>query len=223
MFPDHKPLVIFGAGAFASLTAHCVTHDSPRTVAAFTVDAPYAGPGTHEGLPLVAFEVVRDYFPPETHDMLLSLGYIKMNQLRQARSEEAKAMGFGLVSYVSSRASVWPDLEIGENALIFEHAILQSFVRLGDNVIVRPGAIIGHHTQVRSHTFIASGVLTGGRVTVGEHCFLGLGAILRDGISIAEGCFVGAGAVVLADTEPDGIYVGNPARRVQNKTPLELT
>jgi len=65
--------------------------------------------------------------------------------------------------------------------------------------------------------------VTGGNVTIGDHCFIGLGAVLRDGITIADRCFLGAGAVVIADTEPDGVYVGNPARRLPNRTSLDIT
>ena len=223
MLNAKKPLVLFGASTFTSLAAHCVTHDAKRSVAAFTIDAPYVRADTHEGLPIVAFEKLTSYFPPHTHEILLPLGYRQINNLRQTRCEQAKSMGYSLANYVSTRACVWPDMPIGENVIIYEQAILQSLVRLGDNVIVRSGANIGHHTRVGSHTLIASGVVTGGDVTINEGCFIGLGAILRDGITIGERCFIGAGAVVTADTEPDRVYLGNPARRLPNKTSLDVT
>ena len=218
-----KPLVLFGGSIFASLAAQCLTHDAHRKVAAFTVDASYVPTATCDGLPVVAFQRLADDFPPETHDILLPLGYTRMNEFRRERCEQAKAMGYTLACYVSSRASVWPDLPVGENVMIYEQAILQAFVTLGENVTVRSGANIGHHSLVGSHSFIASGVVTGGKVTIGEHSFIGLGAILRDNISIGRRCFIGAGAVVIADTEPDGIYVGNPARRLPNKNSLDIT
>ncbi|WP_295428816.1 acetyltransferase [uncultured Thiodictyon sp.] len=220
---ERRPLVIFGGGTFASLAAHCVTHDGQRTVAAFTVDAAYARSETYEGLPLVAFETLIHQCPPETHDILVAVGYSRMNGLRHERCDQTIAMGYRLASWVSSRACVWPDLPVGRNVIIFEQAILQSYVRLGDDVIVRSGANIGHHSRVGSHTFVATGVVTGGNVTIGEHCFIGLGAVLRDGITIADRSFIGAGAVVVADTEADGVYVGSPARRLPNKRSLDIT
>lgn len=223
MSNSKKPLILFGASSFASLAAHCVTHDAKRSVAAFTVDATYVRAETYEGLPIVAFEKLTSYFPPHIYEILLPLGYMQMNKLRQTRCEQAKVMGYSLANYVSSRASVWPDMPIGENVIIYEQAILQSFARLGDNVIVRSGANIGHHSRVGSHTFIASGVVTGGKVTINERCFIGLGAILCEGITIGERCFISAGAVVTADAVPDGVYRGNPARRLPNKTSLDVT
>jgi sugar O-acyltransferase (sialic acid O-acetyltransferase NeuD family) len=206
-------VVLFGADTFASLAWFCLTHDSPWRVRAFTVDAAYLSNGSHEGLPVVPFEQLLEHYPPDKVRLLLPLGYHAINGLRRERYLQAKAMGYQFISYVSSRASTWPDLQVGENTLIYEHAIIQPFARIGSNVIIRSGTHISHHCQVADHAFVAAGVTLGGNVRIGEQAFIGLGAILRDGIQIAERTFVGAGAVVLRDTEADGVYVGNPARK----------
>ena len=57
---------------------------------------------------------------------------------------------------------------------------------------------------------------------MGEQAFVGVGAVLRDRIRIAPRSFIGAGAVVVNDTEADGAYVGNPARKLV-KTALEVS
>ncbi len=145
-----------------------------------------------------------------------------INGLRRARYEGAKAQGYEFVSYVSSRASTWPDLQVGENCMIYEHAIIQPFVRIGDNVIIRSGAHISHHCQVADHAFVAAGVTFGGNVKLGEQAYVGVGAVLRDRLIVAERSFIGAGAVVVSDTEADGVYVGNPARKTA-RTALDVT
>lgn len=218
----NKPLIIFGAGTFSSLAAYSLAHDAGREVAAFCVDRDFVGSGMHEGLPLVAFDLLAKSFPPADHDILIPLGWTKMNAVRQERCIQAKAMGYRIASYVSSRACVWRELRVGENVFIYEQSIVQPFVRLGENVTVRAGANLGHHSTVGNHSFIASSVVTGGNVSIGERCFIGLGAVLRDGIRIGDRCFIGAGAVVIGDTDPDGVYVGNPARKLE-KSSLDLT
>lgn len=217
-----RPIIIFGTNGLASLAAHCLIHDSRRTVAAFTVDGDFAQAEVHDGFPVVPFASLSERFPPASHDLLVPLGNRHMNAFREERCRQAAAMGYRLANYVSSHARVWPDTPIGSNVLIYENCIVQSFVKLGDNVILRAGANIGHHSVIGDNTFVASGVVTGGAVTIGSNCFIGLGAILRDGVRIADRCFVGAGAVVIADTEPDSVYVGNPAKKTA-KTSLEVT
>lgn len=217
-----RPVVLFGAGTFASLVRHCLVNDARREVVAFTVDGAYLERDNHDGLPLVAFESVTERFPPEVCDMVVSLGYARMNALRQERLQQARQLGYRVGSYVSSRASLWPDTAIRDNTLVYEGCVLQSYVEVGENVILRAGANIGHHSTVGSHSFVASGVVTGGRVKIGERCFVGLGAVLRDGITLGARSFIGAGAVVLGDTEPDSVYVGNPARRLEKRS-LDVT
>ena len=207
------PVVVFGAHVMASLTAYCLANDSGRQIAGFTVDAEYCQNHTYDDLPLVKFEDLEATFPPHAYELIIPLGPISINSLRRKRYMQAKQRGYRFASYISSRASVWRSSAIGENSLIFENAIIQPFATVGDNVIIRAGANIGHHGRVGDHTFIASGATFGGRVSVGEQVFVGLGAVIRDGISIADRTLVGAGAVLVASTESDGVYIGNPARR----------
>jgi sugar O-acyltransferase (sialic acid O-acetyltransferase NeuD family) len=215
------PLVIFGDRLMASVVWHCVTRDAQRQVVGFSVEASHRSREWHEGLPVVAFEELEAIFPPDGHELLIPSAAANVNGARRRLCEVARHKGYRLASYVSSQASVWPDAPLGEHCLVFERAVLQSFARLGRDVIVRSGANIGHHSVVADHCFIATGVVTGGNVTIGEQCFVGLGAVLRDGIRVAPRCLIGAGAVVLADTEPNGIYLGNPARRSMAKSAFE--
>jgi sugar O-acyltransferase (sialic acid O-acetyltransferase NeuD family) len=222
MNANQPPVVIFGCRSLASLLWHCMKYDAGREVAAFTVDVLPQGGTTHEGLPLVPFGEIADRYPPHEYEMLIPIDYSEINGLRRTRCDLAIQLGYHLTSYVSSCAVVPGDVIISDNCMLFEQAILQPFARLGKNTIIRAGANIGHHSVVGDHCFISSGVVTGGKVQIGEQCYIGLGAILRDNIRIAQRCLIGAGAVVIADTEPDGVYVGNPARRLE-KTSMEAT
>ena len=65
-------------------------------------------------------------------------------------------MGYSLVSYVSSKAILWPNVEIGENCFVMEGSIIQPFARIGDDVTIGPGNRIGHHSVIGDHCFLAS-------------------------------------------------------------------
>ncbi len=219
---DDRPVVIFGNLRSASLAWYCLLHDSSYKIAGFTVDAAYIESPQFEGLSLVPFETLDGYYPPEDYRLLIPMGYQHINGIRRSRYEQAKQRGYTFVSYVSSRASVWPDLKLGENVLIYEHAIIQPFARIGNNCIIRSGAHISHHCEVANHAFVGAEVAMGGDGYVGEQAFVGVGAVLRDRIRIAERTFIGAGAVVLQDTVADGVYAGNPARKASG-TALEAS
>ncbi|MDV3503087.1 acyltransferase [Marinobacter sp. M-5] len=54
-------------------------------------------------------------------------------------------------------------------------------------------------------------------VILERQVIVGAGSIIFPGVTIGEGCSVGAMTLVNKGTDPWGIYVGNPARRIKNR------
>ena len=207
------PLVIFGTGDIAQLAHYCFTRESSRQVAAFTVDRQYLASPTFCDLPVVAFEDVAQHYPASQYELFVALSYSKLNQLRKEKYLAAKAMGYRLASFISPRATVLNDGRIGDNCFIFEDNTIQPFVTIGSNVTLWSGNHIGHHSTIKDHCFIASHVVVSGGVEIGECTFIGVNATLRDHIKIGERCVIGAGALLLADAEPEGVYIGAGTER----------
>lgn len=207
-----KALVIFGAGDIAKLAHYYFTRDAGREVVAFTVDQQYRARDTYLGLPLHAFDEIRDRCPPETHDLFVAVSYAKMNRVRAERYEAAKRMGYALSSYVSTRCSFLTDAPVGDNCFILEDNTIQPFVEIGSDVTLWSGNHIGHESVIEDHCFVSSHVVVAGRVRIRPYCFIGVNATLRHGITIAPRTLVGAGAVVTKDTVEDGVYL--PPRAV---------
>lgn len=132
--------------------------------------------------------------------------------MRARKYAEAKAKGYPLVSYVSSRATVWPELAVGENCLIFEGNVIQPYASIGNNVMLWSANLIGHHSSIGDHCFVASHAVISGNVTVEPYCFIGVSATLRDGIRIGRASVIGAGSLILRNTAPESVYIGSGTR-----------
>jgi sugar O-acyltransferase (sialic acid O-acetyltransferase NeuD family) len=210
-----KKLVIFGSGDIAQLAHYYFSTDSEHEVVAFTVDASYMQEPTYCGLPVVAFENVATEYPPENYEFFVALSYSKLNAVRKEKYLAAKALGYRIASFISSHATVLNEGRIGENCFIFEDNTIQPFVTIGNNVTLWSGNHIGHHSIINDHCFIASHVVVSGGVEIGEQCFIGVNATLRDHIKVGEKCVIGAGALILADTEAEGVYVGEATERAK--------
>jgi len=208
-----KPLVIFGSGDIAQLAHYYFSTDSNYEVVAFTADANYIKESEFCGLPVIAFEDVAEKYPPDSYDFFVALSYSKLNAIRKEKFLAAKEMGYKLVSFISSRATVLNEGRIGENCFIFEDNTIQPFVTIGDNVTLWSGNHIGHHSVIHNHTFIASHVVISGGVEIGESCFIGVNATLRDHLKIGDRCIVGAGALLLENADPEGVYMGRATER----------
>lgn len=208
-----KDLVIFGTGDIAQLAHFYFSTDSEYDVVAFTVDASYISNATFCGLPVVAFEEIVQHYPSEKNDLFVALSYSKLNAVRKEKYLAAKALGYRLASFISSYATVLNEGRIGENCFILEDNTIQPFVTIGSNCTLWSGNHIGHHSTIKDHTFIASHVVISGGVQIGEQCFIGVNATFRDHIKIGEKCVIGAGALLLADANPEGIYMGTATER----------
>ncbi len=208
-----KPLVIFGIGDIGELAYHYFRTDSGRRVDAFSVDGAYVKEPSFQGLPVVAFEDIAAAFPPDTHDVFVAVSYTKLNAVRREKYLAAKAAGYGVASYVSSRATVLNEGRIGENCFILEDNTVQPFVTIGNNVTLWSGNHIGHHSTIRDHCFLASHIVVSGGVEIGESCFIGVNVTLRDHIRVGERCVLGAGALILENAEAEGVYIGQATER----------
>jgi len=57
-----------------------------------------------------------------------------------------------------------------------------------------------------------------GEIVIGRHAILGTNTIVFPGVTISEGSSIGANSVVNKSTEPWGIYLGTPARRIKDRS-----
>lgn len=214
-----REIVIFGGGDIAQLADFYFSNDSNRRVAAFTVDATFKQGDHLFGKPLVAFEEAVSLYPPDRYEIFVAIAYTKLNKLRADKVAEAKAKGYRLASYVSTRATVFPGFEVGENCFILEDNTIQPFATVGNNVTLWSGNHIGHHSTIEDDVFIASHVVVSGGVRIGQACFVGVNVTIRDHVSIGARSVLGAGALVLSDVPDKSVL--SPAATEISKVPSD--
>jgi sugar O-acyltransferase (sialic acid O-acetyltransferase NeuD family) len=199
-------LVVFGLSQWAELAHFYFQHDSNHQVVAFTADRQYLKETSFKNLPVVPFDEVEASYPPSEFAMFIPLSFKKMNHVRAEKYREAKQRGYKLVSYVSSKATTWPDFQCGDNCFIFEDNTIQPFVRIGNNVVMWSGNHIGHHTTIHNHVMITSHVVISGCCTIGEYCFFGVNSSVRDETVVAHDTLVGMDVSIARDTKEYEIY-----------------
>jgi len=207
-------IVIIGAGEFAQIAYEYFTHDSPYEVVAFSVEKNFLDKTELFGLPVVPFENLEDQYGPSEYRVYVAVTYTQLNRVRTRLYNEAKKKGYEFVSYVSSRAFVWHNVEIGGNCFIFENNVIQHMVKIGNNVILWSGNHVGHRTVIRDNVYVSSHCVISGYCDIGENCFLGVNSCYNDQIKVGKDCIIGSGAVVVKNTEDRKVYVGNPAKPI---------
>lgn len=210
-----KKLVIIGAGEFAEIAYEYFMYDSMYEVVAFAVERKYRVKEELFGKPIVEFENIQKIYPPDNYFVFVALYYGKLNRTRTRLFNECKSMGYRCASYVSSKAFVWYNVEIGENSFIFEDNTIQYHVKIGNNVVLWSGNHIGHRTVIEDNCWLTSHDVVSGFCKIGRNSFIGVNATIGDEVEIGADSVFGAGAVTVKSL-PDiaGVYVGNPVRKL---------
>lgn len=204
-----KKLILIGDSLFAEIAYEYFTVDSDYEVVAFAVEREYMQRDNLFGLPIVPFEELRANYAPDEHAFYAALVYTQLNRLRTRLYDTAKTMGYQPASYISSRAFVWRNVEIGEHSFIFEDNTIQPFVRIGSNVVLWSGNHIGHHSIIQDNCFISSHVVISGSCNIGMNCFFGVNATLGNDVTIGADCLLGAGATITKDVPENTLVKGN--------------
>jgi sugar O-acyltransferase (sialic acid O-acetyltransferase NeuD family) len=208
-------IILFGTGDIAQLAHYFFSLDKEHEIAAFTVDKEFIKEKTFLDLPVVEFKEVEKHFHPNNYKMFIAISYAEQNKVRKEKYLQAKAKGYNLISYISPRATIYDNVEIGDNCFIFEDNTIQPFVKIGNNVTLWSGNHIGHHSIIDDHCFITSHVVVSGGVKVESNCFIGVNATIRDHIVIKKGCLIGAGAIIMRSTKEEEVFI--PGRTKPSK------
>lgn len=148
---------------------------------------------------------------------------------------------------ISDKASIYncDQIELGDNSRIDDFCVISGKIKIGRNVHITPMCLVAGGEKgiiFEDFTTLAYGVqvftqsddysgktMTNStipvrykeefkqEVIVGKYSIIGAGSIIMPGVVLAEGTSIGAMSLVLKSTEPWGIYIGSPAKRVKNR------
>ena len=149
---------------------------------------------------------------------------------------------------ISDKASFYncDQIEIGDSSRIDDLCVISGKIKIGRNVHITPMCLVAGGEQwviFEDFTTIAYGVqiftqsddysgktMTNStipkeykneyksKVILRKYSIVGAGSIIMPGVVLSEGTSVGAMSLVLKSTEPWGIYVGNPVKRLKDRT-----
>jgi sugar O-acyltransferase (sialic acid O-acetyltransferase NeuD family) len=206
-------IIIYGNGKIARIIYHFVK--TKFDVVAFTVDREFinAGDEEFEALPLVPFESVQKTYSTKKHKMLVCVGYVAMNNVREAKYVEAKSKGYDFVNYIHPSVEIHDNIAIGENNIILDHVSLQPYVLVGNSNFIWSNAVVAHGAKIGNTNWITSGVVISGDTTIKSRCFLGVNASIGHNIQINNESFVGANTLVTKNTNEKEVLISKEGEK----------
>lgn len=209
-----KQVVLFGTNSAVVIAYYQLSASEDYRVVGFTLDSEYITETSMFDLPVVPFDQLETYFPKETHEMFIPIGYSRMNALREKKYLQAKEKGYTLITHTHPSAILSPDVETGENCLIGPYTVIQHGARIGNNVIVRENCHIGHDSVIQDHCFIAGHANISGNVIIEPNCFLGASCVIRDRLILKKRSLIGAGVTMLENSDENGVYMNRSPQKL---------
>jgi len=148
----------------------------------------------------------------EEYEFAIAIGN---NKIRLSLYQQLMLNKATLPNIIHPSAIVSTNSSFGEANVVFANSVINPAATIANACIINTAATIDHDCQLADAVHISPGVHLAGTVTVKKFSWLGVGSCSIQGITIAENCQIGAGATIIKSTQPNGLYLGTPAKRIK--------
>lgn len=216
-------LIIYGNGKIAKIVYHFLKKHF--NIVAFTVDNEFIQELNIETIPVVPFENVEKSYNIKNHKIIIAVGYVQMNNIREQKYLEAKEKGYQFVNYIHHSVDIHDNVVIGENNIILDHVTIQPYASIGNNNFIWSNAVVAHGSTIGDVNWVTSGVVISGDSTIKSKCFLGVNATIGHNIVVENENFIGANTLVTKNTKEKEVFISKEGEkfRLDSKRFLQFT
>lgn len=209
-----KKVVIIGAGGHAKVIADII-QKSGDMVYGFLDDNIEEGTiiGNNENFKIIG-DLNARFSLSVTHSDLEFIIAIGNNKRRKEVAEE----NIGNIKFYTAihpSAIIGLDVKLEPGTVIMANACINASAKIDKHCIINTGAIIEHDNVIKDYVHISPNATICGTVEIGELTHIGASATVKNNINITKNCIIGAGAVVVKNIEEEGVYVGVPAKLIE--------
>ncbi len=207
-----KHLYIFGTGGFGREALICFIDickaksiDYTQFVS-FVIDDEYHKDAYLMGVPVIK----KSQFNHEDGEVFIGLAdpYIRKEIVMKLPS----ATKFATLLHPTALISDW--VSIGEGTIVCAGSILTTQITIGKHAHFNLNTTVGHDCVIGDYFTSSPGVNISGNCVIGDNVFLGTNTAVREKTTICDNVIVGMSSSVLKSLDESGVYVGNPAKKV---------
>lgn len=203
---NQKKICIVGAGGFGREVYSSFKEIYNREFT-FMDDNPDLLGKTIMGVPVISFSE----FDVKLYDVVIAVGNPKT---REAITEKLPS-NTNYITLIHSTAIIMNDSEIGEGSIITAGCIVTCNVKIGKHSHLNLHSSVGHDCRIGEFFTTAPGARISGECVIGNNVYFGTNACVRQGVTITDETTVGMGGIVVKNIEKQGIYIGNPLKRLE--------
>lgn len=206
-----KKILLAGNAITAEILFGLLRRDARYNVVGFTVDDEFVAQGTLSDCRTVGLSEAVSAFSPDTHRVIMAMGYDNLNRTRESMFGRLKAMGYGVETYIHPDARVYTDNPLGEGSVVLPGAVIEPNAHVGSNTMIWCNVTLAHHSSVGDHCWLAACTVVSGNARVLHNTFLGVNCTVVNGVTVGEFNIVGAAALISRDTKSHSVHLARSA------------
>lgn len=106
------------------------------------------------------------------------------------------------------------NIEVDEGSFIGANSILTTNINLGKHALLNRGNHIGHDCKIGDYFSMMPGAIVSGNVTIKDQVYMGTNSSIKEKLKVCSMSTIGMNACIVKDIQIEGIYVGNPGKRL---------
>lgn len=202
------PVFIIGAGGHAKVVIATLLANSVACAGVFDDDSSLWGKKILEIPILGAVEELRDT------SSVMAVNAIGNNSVRRAICERFRNVSW--MTVIHPHTWIHRSVKIGCGTVVFAGSVLQPDTIIGRHSIINTSASVDHDCTIGHFCHIAPGCHIAGGVEMGDEVFMGIASSAIPYIKVVSNTVIGAGSTVIKNIDVCGVYVGTPARRIND-------
>lgn len=216
-----KNAIIFGNTSFSTMIKYYITKYTNINIVAFCVNQAYIKEAYLDGIPVVSFETIESYYPPDKFDFFIAVGNNSMNIVRENIYNSLLEKGYKILNFIHPSVVI-ESASIGQGNIILEGVSIGYHVKIGNGNIIWNNVTLSHEDSIGNFNYIAPSSTLAGRVTVKSNCFLGLNCTIKNDVTISNYTLVGAGCYINKSTLEKDIFISTSTLHLENKNSIDF-
>ncbi|MFN3589117.1 MAG: acetyltransferase [Spirosomataceae bacterium] len=208
---NKKEIVLVGGGGHALACLDVIEATNQFSVVGVLDMAPTNLPIPYLGKDEMAVALIQN----KPHLLFINtVGQVKFTTSRRRLYDFYASIGVKWATVISPLAYVSPHALIGEGSIVMHGAFVNAGAEIGKQCIVNTRAIVEHGVSVGDFCHISTNAVVNGDTLIGSDTLVGSSATIIQGVRIPEHVVIGANSTVVQSVYEEGIYVGNPIRKI---------
>lgn len=210
---SQKKICIVGASGFGKETLCCLIDSLASSevkiedAACFMVED-----SAYSEKEIMGIEVIpQSKFDPALYKVVVAIG--DPSTRKKVVENLPNETEYTSIIHPTAVISKW--VEIGEGAIVTAGTILTCQIKIGKHPHLNLHTTVGHDCVIGDYFTSAPAVNISGNCTFGDCINFGTNASIRQGITVCDNVIVGMGGVVVKNITEEGVYIGNPLKKLE--------